>query len=207
MKNKVEVVHIISGITLILISLFLVIYYNLIIEDHTGMIDWWAIVILVIPALTLCLCRVYIEFDPIYENDENFLKKIINTISEILLLPFLLIYLLICLFIPTGIVGKKTFKKLIDKGFTYKYKNKTYILTRNNIVIQILLDLENYYISFDGGVNYSRIEESQLGFQYNRDELKFRLHEYKYAHPVDRQRGDAKPPISYYVDFLANFIE
>ena len=32
MKNKVEVVHIISGITLILISLFLVVYYNLIID-------------------------------------------------------------------------------------------------------------------------------------------------------------------------------
>ena len=31
--------------------------------------------------------------------------------------------------------------------------------------------------------------------------------EYKNAHPVDKQRGDALPPLSYFIDFLDNFIE
>ena len=70
-----------------------------------------------------------------------------------------------------------------------------------------MYSLEDYYISFDNGQNFVRVEESELGFQHNRDELMFRLKEYKCTHPVDRQRGDAKPPLSYFIDFLDNFIE
>ena len=62
-------------------------------------------------------------------------------------------------------------------------------------------------ISFDNGENFVRIEESNLGFQYDRDELKFRLHEYITAPSLYKQKGDVVPPTSYFVDFLDNFIE
>ena len=207
MNKKAEIVLIISGIISIRVSIFLVIYYKLIIKNHTGMMDWWAIIMLVIPLVVLCVARIIIEFTPIIVVENNIIKKIIMTISELLLLPIMLIYLIIALFIPSmGMVNKKTLKKLIDKGFTYKYKNKVYTLKRETIEIQILANLEDYYISFDSGKNFVRIEESNLGFQYDRDELKFRLHEYITAPSLYKQRGDVIPPVSYFVDFLANFI-
>ena len=207
MNKKAEIVLIISGIISILVSIFLVIYYKLIIKNHTGMMDWWAIIMLVIPLVVLCVARIIIEFTPIIVVENNIIKKIIMTISELLLLPIMLIYLIVALFIPSmWSIHKKTFKKLIDKGFTYKHKNKVYTLKRENIEIQILANLEDYYISFDSGKNFVRIEESNLGFQYDRDELKFRLHEYITAPSLYKQRGDVIPPVSYFVDFLANFI-
>lgn len=207
MNKKAEIVLIISGIISILVSIFLVIYYKLIIKNHTGMMDWWAIIMLVIPLVVLCVARIIIEFTPIIVVENNIIKKIIMTISELLILPIMLIYLIVALFIPSmWSVNKKTFKKLIDKGFTYKHKNKVYTLKRENIEIQILANLEDYYISFDSGENFVRIEESNLGFQYDRDELKFRLHEYITAPSLYQQRGDVIPPVSYFVDFLANFI-
>ena len=207
MNKKAEIVLIISGILSILVSIFLVIYYKLIVKNHTGMMDWWAIIMLVIPLVVLCVARIIIEFTPIIVVENNIIKKIIMTISELLILPIMLIYLIVTLFIPSmWSIHKKTFKKLIDKGFTYKHKNKVYILKRENIEIQILANLEDYYISFDSGKNFVRIEESNLGFQYDRDELKFRLHEYITAPSLYKQRGDVIPPVSYFVDFLANFI-
>ena len=207
MNKKAEIVLIISGIISILVSIFLVIYYKLIIKNHTGMMDWWAIIMLVIPLVVLCVARIIIEFTPIIVVENNIIKKIIMTISELLLLPIMLIYFIVALFIPSmWSVNKKTFKKLIDKGFAYKYKNKVYTLKRENIEIQILANLEDYYISFDSGENFVRIEESNLGFQYDRDELKFRLHEYITAPSLYKQKGDVIPPVSYFVDFLANFI-
>ena len=208
MNKKAEIVLIISGIISILVSIFLVIYYKLIIKNHTGMMDWWAIIMLVIPLVVLCVARIIIEFTPIIVVENNIIKKIIMTISEVLLLPIMFIGLIVAIFIPSmGSVNKKTFKKLIDKGFAYKYKNKVYTLKRENIVIQIFANLEDYYISFNNGENFVRIEESNLGFQYDRDELKFRLHEYITAPSLYKQKGDVVPPVSYFVDFLNNFIE
>lgn len=77
-----------------------------------------------------------------------------------------------------------------------------YILTRNEIVIRIHANFIEYYISFDYGKSFVRVEESDLGLPYDRDVLKAKLNEYKNAHPVDVQRGDALPPISEFVDFL-----
>ena len=153
------------------------------------------------------------DIEESYKNKNFFekiwitIKNLITLISEVLILPFFFIYLIIELFYVSSYPTKKEFKKLLNKGFKYKKKNKVYILSKDKIVIEILYTLEDYYISFDNGQNFIRVEESELGFQYNRDELKWRLKEYQCAYPVDRQRGDAKPPLSYFIDFLDNFIE
>lgn len=218
MLKKAKTILIISGIATIIIFAFFALYYCVINKEHEGMIDWWAIVLLIIPMLMMIFSRIilYLNNEDIEESykNKNFFEKIwitiknlITLISEVLILPFFFIYLIIELFYVSSYPTKKEFKKLLNKGFKYKKKNKVYILSKDKIVIEILYSLEDYYISFDNGQNFIRVEESELGFQYNRDELKWRLKEYQCAHPVDRQRGDAKPPLSYFIDFLDNFIE
>ena len=218
MLKKAKTILIISGIATIIISAFLALYYCVINKEHEGMIAWWAIVLLIFPMLMMIFSRIilYLNNEDIEESykNKNFFEKIwitiknlITLISEVLILPFFFIYLIIDLFYVSSYPTKKEFKKLLNKGFKYKKKDKVYILSKDKIVIEILYSLEDYYISFDNGQNFIRVEESELGFQYNRDELKWRLKEYQCAHPVDRQRGDAKPPLSYFIDFLDNFIE
>ncbi len=218
MLKKAKTILIISGIATIIISAFFALYYCVINKEHEGMIDWWAIVLLIFPMLMMIFSRIilYLNNEDIEESykNKNFFEKIwitiknlITLISGVLILPFFFIYLIIELFYVSSYPTKKEFKKLLNKGFKYKKKNKVYILSKDKIVIEILYGLEDYYISFDNGQNFIRVEESELGFQYNRDELKWRLKEYQCAHPVDRQRGDAKPPLSYFIDFLDNFIK
>lgn len=218
MNKKAKITLIISGLTTIIISAFLALYYCVINKEHEGMMDWWAIVLLIFPMLMMIFSRIilYLNNEDIEESSKNknffekiwiTIKNLITLISEVLILPFFFIYLIIELFYVSSYPTKKEFKKLLNKGFKYKKKNKVYILSKAKIVIEILYSLEDYYISFDNGQNFIRVEESELGFQYNRDELKWRLKEYQCAHPVDRQRGDAKPPLSYFIDFLDNFIE
>ena len=218
MLKKAKTILIISGIATIIISAFLTLYYCFINKEHEGMMGWWAIVLLIIPMLMMIVSRIVLELnnediEESYKN-KNFLEKIwvtiknlISLISGALILPFFFIYLIVELIGVSLYPTKKEFKKLLNKEFKYKKKDKVYILSKDKIVIEILYGLEDYYISFDNGQNFVRVEESELGFQYNRDELKWRLKEYKCAHPVDRQRGDAKPPLSYFIDFLDNFIK
>lgn len=206
-----------SGLALLILVAFIAIYYNLINKEHTGPMDWWAIVLLVIPTFFMCFFRIIIDVRKI-SFEESFSKsgfvrklgdmilKVFTILGMIFLFPIILLFIIYELIFGFN-VSKKSFKKLTKKGFKYQNKNKAYILTRENIVIEILYSLEDYYISFDNGENFVRIEESDLGLPYNRDELKRRLNEYKNAHPVDKQRGDALPPLSYFIDFLDNFIE
>lgn len=206
-----------SGLALLISGAFIAIYYNLINTEHTGPMDWWAVVLLVIPTFFFCFFRIIIDVKKI-KFDESFSKssfakkigdsilKILTVLGMIFLFPIILLFVIVELIFGFS-VSKKSFKKLIKKGFKYQIKNRTYILKRDNIVIEILYGLEDYYISYDYGENFVRIEESDLGLPYNREELKRQLNKYKNAHPVDKQRGDAIPPLSYYVDFLNNFIE
>lgn len=207
----------VSGLALLISGAFIAIYYNIINKEHTGPMDWWAVLLLVVPTFFFCFFRIIIDVKKITLDQSfsksSFVKKISNIMLKILtVLGMIFLFPIIILFVIVELifgfnVSKKSFKKLIKKGFKYKKKDKVYILTRDNIVIEILYGLEDYYISFDNGENFVRIEESELGLQYNRDELKWRLLEYKSAHPVDKQRGDALPPLSYFVDFLDNFIK
>ena len=52
-----------------------------------------------------------------------------------------------------------------------------------------------------------RIEESNLGFQYDRDELKFKLHEYITAPSLYKQKGDVFPPLYDYIKFLDYYLK
>ena len=214
MDNKVKLIWKISGIISILLAIFLSFYYRIFNENYEGVIDWWAVVVITIPVVILMVTRILIfiwnvDIDESF-TDKNFIEKmdvcinkLVMLISTVLILPIGCLFLIVsfiynCCTLP----GKKSFKKLISKGFKYKYENRTYILTKSNIVIWVFANFEDYYISFDEGQNFSRVEESNLGASYDRELLKRKLNAYKNAHPVDKQRGDALPPISDFVNFL-----
>ncbi len=213
MERKIKGLLVISGVTTILIAFFLALYYCVLNQQRTGPMDWWAIILLAIPAAVLMVSRILIEIYFI-DVDESFkgknlwgkigafINRIIMGLATVLVLPIGLIALVVLL--PFGIPGKKSFKKLIAKGFQYKSDHKVHLLTRDNIVIRIHPGFEDYYISFDHGENFVRVEESDLGSKYDRDALKSKLDAYRNAHPVDKQRGDASPPVSEIVDFLDN---
>ncbi len=213
LKKWIGKIFVASAIALILVALFLAIYYNVIVKGHKGPMDLWAIIVLCIPFIILVTCRIIIDVKKIKFNDlfcqNGIVKKSLNIfftifgiIAIIPLLPILLVFAIVHTILTTP--NKKKFKKLIKKGFSYSNKNKKYILKKNEVIIEIYNGLTKYYISFDNGKTFVRIEESSLGTSYDRDELKYRLNEYLFAHPVDQQRGDAVPPFTHYIEFLNN---
>ena len=215
MKKWIGKIFIASSIVLILEAIFFGIYYTLIVKNHEGPMDVWAIISLCIPFVVFVISRIIIEVKNIkfYDSFEHngIISKISNVfidifsiLAMILLFPILLIPAIIGAISRTP--TKKMFKKLIDKGFSYAYKDKKYILQKDQIVINIFSGLTEYYISFDNGKTFVKVEESDLGTSYDRERLKNKLNEYLSSHPVDIQRGDAVPPLREYVGFLASVL-
>lgn len=218
MERRIKCLLIISGILTILVSFFLALYYGVFNKEHQGPMDWWAIILIIIPVLVLIISRILVEqfsvdIDESYKG-KSFLgkvgiliNKIVMGIGTVLLLPIGIIFLVVSLVVNCfNIPGKRSFKKLMAKGFKYKFENRTYILTRDDIVIWVFPNFEDYYISFDKGENFVRVEDSDLGLPYNREILKSKLNAYRHSHPVDKQRGDALPPVSEFVDFLVSVL-
>ena len=228
-------IFIASAVVLILNAFVLAIYYLMIKKGHEGPMEPWAIPLLIIPGAILCISRIIIEVKNVKFEDsfskKGIVSKIISIISKvftafsrskvgriiskvfmvvaiILMSPVLLVFVIIEAFLLfLAEPKKKTFKKLIKKGFAYKKKDKKYVLTKENIIIEISFGLVEYRISFDGGESFVNVEESDLGTSYARESLKQKLEEYKYAHPVDKQRGEAIPPIHEVVEFLNSVLD
>ncbi len=214
MARKLKIVLVVSGIITILIAFLLALYYCVFNKQHTGPMDWWAIILLAIPTVVLMISRIILDILCI-DVDEYFKAKniwdrmrasiisIINGLATVLVLPIDILIMIALLFIsPFFTPGKRSFKKLITKGFKYEFKDKNYILTKDKTIIRVFHDFQEYYISFDNGENFVRVEESDLGSSRDRKVIKCKLDEYINAHPVDKQRGDARPPITEFVDFL-----
>ena len=171
--------------------------------------ELWAIILLVIPFAIMCISRIIIEVNQMHIGKiDNIVGKIFAVLGVILLLPIMIVYALVAAIIHCFTGGtKRSFRKLTAKGFKYQYKNKRFILQKENVVIEILHNLQEYNISFDGGETFVKVEESHLGTASEREELKFQLYEYQHSHPVDMQRGDAVPPLDYYIAFLDAYLD
>lgn len=196
----------ISGVILVIVAFALTIYYNFLLKDHSGPMDWWAIMLIAVPFVLALVLRVLLEFFP-SENDSN-KNTFVDSILDILIFLFLPIWLVIDGIHFLFVGGNKTyFKKLIRKGYKFERKDKKYYISKNNIIIKVSRLLNSYDISFDGGQHYVRVEESNLGEQNEREELSYLLNEYLNAHPVDIQRGDAVPPVTKFIDFLDKYLE
>ncbi len=82
-------------------------------------------------------------------KEKGIISKISNVsanvfviIAMIPLFPIILIFAIVQ--IVTTTPNKKTFKKLINKGFSYIHKDKKYILRKNEIIIEIFNGLTDY---------------------------------------------------------------
>lgn len=203
-------IHLAGYIAFIVNAIITCVYYNVIKQDHEGPMELWSILLMAIPIAILCISSIIIKVRKVkledsFENNKiaDGIVNAFTVLAMILLFPILLVF---------GIVGaiisglsapqRKTFSALIEKGFRYQHRNKKYILQKENVKIEIFNNLEEYYISFDGGETFAKVEECHLGTPHDREELKSYLYEYQSAHPVAKQRGEADPPLRQFVDFL-----
>ena len=205
LKKWIRKIHLASYITLIVDAIFLCVYY-VIKKNHEGLMELWAILLLAIPLAILCITSFIvrnkkIDLDESFEGNKiyRYFGKALTVLCIIPLLPAVLVVAVISAIVSGS---KKKFKPLIKMGFKYRYKDKKYTLQKENVKIEIPYNEEEYLISFDSGESFVKIEESHLGTADDRQELKLKLNKYLNAHPLDKQRGDAYPPITDYVDFL-----
>ena len=77
-----------SGLALLISGAFIAIYYNLINKEHTGPMDWWAVVLLVIPSFFFCFFRIIIDVKKI-QFEEPFSKSgFVRKLGDIILKVF-----------------------------------------------------------------------------------------------------------------------
>ena len=110
MGRKIKGLLIISAILTILISFFLTLYYCVFNKEHTGPMDWWAIILLAIPAVVCIVSRILIEETLYIEVDESFkgkslwgkigvlVNRIAMGVSTVLALPIDIIFLIAKIF-------------------------------------------------------------------------------------------------------------
>lgn len=219
MRKWIGRIFLASAVVSVLAGVFLAVYYNVIVENHEGAMDLWAILVLVVPIVICVVSRLIIDTNKI-ELQESFdekgvIKKWLKIAERVFIFfamvvisPILLIFALLeTVRVFATQPRKKTFQKLVDKGYAYAYKNKKYTLRKGTTIVEIPHTLDAYSVSFDGGESFVQVEESELGSPYEREELKYRLHEYLSAHIVDKQRGDAPIPLVYYVEFLSKHLQ
>jgi hypothetical protein len=103
---------------------------------------------------------------------------------------------------------KKRFRFLINKGYIVK-KDKVfsnvYSFINNPIIIKV--NQNNYYIiSYDNGMSFVNIYDTEIGSLEERNKLREVMIEYQEAHPVDKQRGDVVDTAQFYINFLRKYL-
>ncbi len=214
MKKLMVILNYLSFLLFVIFSIIVALYYLVINKSHEGPMDLWAILLMTIPFGLNIIFSVLVILtkcdDDVFTNNK-FISKLCSILNEInrwiiiiLSIPFIFILSIIEIFFNTV---KKSFKPLIKKGYSYKKKNKFYYLIKDNIIIKISYSLEEYLISFDYGKTFVKIEESELGIPYEREQLKSSLNNYINAPSLYKQKGDAFPPLYDYIKFLDYYLK
>ncbi len=142
------------------------------------------------------------------------LKKLNNVLTMIFFtIPFTIIMLPII--VITTIIDskryniKRRFRFLEKFGYTLKkdrvFKNE-YYFEKSPILLKIKQDCE-YKISFDNGINFVNIYDTEIGTLEERTKLRYVMTAYQDAHPVDKQRGDAVDTAPFFIAFLKKYID
>ena len=202
----------------ILISLFVVcIYYNLINTEHKGMMDLWAILLLVIPFVIMSVMMIIARIENItlkdaFKSENNGIKteRIINEIIEfigfVIFLPIVIIFMIFYIIKLLFTSDKRRFNKLINKGFKYKKNDGFYVLSKDNTIVKISFSFELFFISFDKDETLENIYDANIGTEYERQKLKKFLDDYIQAPSIYKQKGDVVPPIYEYIEFLNYYL-
>lgn len=201
--NKRKIIAVL-GIISILIGFFLAAYYNLILINHEGPMDLWAILLLCIPVGVLIL---FIILELLFPTD-SFIRdnKRIDVISFVFIILFFPIILVLTLFSAQRYNVKKRLKFLKQYGFKVEVNKNLYTYKLDNIYIFINQD-DNYKISNDNGKTYINIHECNIGEEFDKYRIKDALIRYQCAHFVDKQRGDAPDTLEFVIIFLKKNID
>ncbi len=182
---------------------FVFLYYQVIDKGHTGPMDWWGIVLVI-----LSIINVFIGLHFLAKNEgketklQTVLRHTASLPAYLLILPIILLWALV--YIPFALLQSEYVlsRPLRKKGFRYKSKQKPYavLLTRENVVIRFAY--ETYQISFDGGETFLNIVDSHLGTTGERNILRAKMEEYIYSSSLSRQKGDVAEPTHDFIVFL-----
>lgn len=101
---------------------------------------------------------------------------------------------------------KKRFRFLMNYGYAFKKeKANEFNFVKSPIIIKIKQDVE-YKISYDNGISFVNIYDTEIGTLEERNKLREVMIEYQETHPVDKQRGDAVDTAQFFIAFLNKYI-
>ncbi len=142
----------------------------------------------------------------IWKKLNNVLTMIFFTIPfTIIMLPIIVIFTIID---SKRYNIKRRFRFLEKFGYTLKKEKACkheYYFEKSPIIIKIKQDCE-YKISYDNGINFVNIYDTEIGTLEERSKLRDVMTAYQDAHPVDKQRGDAVDTAQFFIAFLSKYI-
>lgn len=136
------------------------------------------------------------------KNIGKYLGYINSLLIMIIIFPFALIFGLISVVFSNSI--EKQFKFLKKLGYKSKYKKGYRYYSKNNVSFRF-----QQYCSYEvkiGTEGYVRIEDTEIGLDYERKMLEKVNESYQNAHPVDIQRGEIDT-ITPYALFVKNHLK
>ena len=212
MKKKALAWGYVASIVLLFAAIIVsAVYYLILHPSHQGDMDLWAKIMLFSAFGVFAVLHILINHFGIKLSDISSSKKIervIDSVSTVLgwivVIPVALVGVIIAL--PFYIIfggDKRVFKPLISKGYKFSKNRaeKCYVLTSKIAIIKVDYSFCEWLVSIDGG-DFVPVVYSEIGAAQDRAKLLELLRKYESAHPVDKQRGDARPPKAEFVDFL-----
>ena len=205
--------YIVSVSLFFLSMLAAAVYYLILHPDHEGEMDLWAKILLIstcgiFVALHIAVSHFKVKLsDAFLATRTEKLERITDSISRflgyIVVLPIALVAVIITLPYYLIFGEKRIFKPLIKQGYKYSEnkREKCHVLSSERAQIKVDYSFTEWLVSIDGG-KFLPIVESGIGTELEREALRELLVKYNSAHPVDKQRGDVKPPKAEFVDFL-----
>ena len=212
MKKKVLAIGYIASIVLLFAAIITTaVYYLILHPSHEGDMDPWAKILLFSTFGVFAVLHILVNHFGIKLTDVTSSKKVervIDSVGKVLgwivVIPIALIGVIIAL--PFYLIfggEKRAFKPLIAKGYKLSKNRaeKRYVLTSERVIIKVDYSFCQWLVSIDGGA-FIPLIDSDIGTASEREKLGELVAKYESAHPLDKQRGDARPPKAEFVDFL-----
>jgi len=212
--TRIFLLTLISALTALVIFtvIYVPVYYNVLNPEHTGIMRWPHMVLVVASVLGVfvalrafdALERSKPDFD---SKPETRIMKVVGFLGSIpfyiLIFPLGIIVMFVIIFTHRSARYQMRFLK--KHGFLLTHNRKTHerLWINENICIKESGDV-NFEISFDWSTKktFVRLDESEIGIDEERKSLAWVMHEYKNAPPVDIQRGDAPNVAGLCIEFI-----
>ena len=211
MKKKALAWAYIVSIVLFFVSIIVAaVYYLILHPSHEGDMEPWAKILLflsfgIFAALHIAVNHFKVKLSDVTSSKraERVIDSVSTFLGYIVVLPLALVAVIITLPFYLIFGERRTFKPLIKQGYKLSRdrREKCYILSSEKAIIKVDYSFTEWLVSIDGG-EFIPIIDSEIGTEQERNTLRELLAKYESAHPVDKQRGDVRPPKAEFVAFL-----